>query len=228
MTQNATIHRCDDWISLGGLSSQLAYSIAEQARRDSVWEDAVPSIDSLALRFNPALLRPDDAAARAQQYLALAAQEKHKKSQKAKLETLEIPVCYEPPYALDLAYVAQRLAIKSEDVARWHSSQKFSVAMLGFMPGFAYLKNEEDTATEIGRLPQPRQSIAAGSLGCLGIQSCLYSLDGPGGWPIIGRTPLSLFDRIGNNLALLKPGQKIIFRAIDGAAFEKLKTTTTP
>ena len=91
--------------------------------------------------------------------------------------------------------------------------------MLGFMPGFAYLESVEDSPT-IGRLANPRQLVSAGSIGIIGRQSCIYSFDSPGGWPIIGRTPLRLFEPAKKQPALLSAGQTIRFEAISKEAFD--------
>ena len=101
----------------------------------------------------------------------------------------------------------------------WHASQLQRVAMLGFMPGFAYLESEEECHA-IGRLASPRQLVSAGSIGIIGRQSCIYSFDSPGGWPIIGRTPLRLFDPAKNQPALLASGQTVRFQSITKDAFD--------
>jgi len=99
--------------------------------------------------------------------------------------------------------------------------------MLGFMPGFAYLICE-NYVPDIGRLAQPRQKVPAGSVGVIGNQTCLYSFDSPGGWPIIGRIPIKLFDPASDRPALLTAGQPVSFTPIDRKLFEDISAGKTP
>jgi inhibitor of KinA len=93
--------------------------------------------------------------------------------------------------------------------------------MLGFMPGFAYLTSNENIS-DIGRLDSPRQNVAAGSIGMIGVQGCIYPFDSPGGWPIVGRTPLSLFEARRSPPNILQPDQIIRFTRIDRSQFDQI------
>ena len=117
--------------------------------------------------------------------------------------------------------VADKLGIAPIEIPAWHAKLQFKVTMLGFMPGFAYLVCDENVK-DIGRLAQPRQRVAQGSVGIIGDQSCLYSFESPGGWPIIGRTPLALFTACDDSPALLSAGQNIVFSAINRDEFESM------
>ena len=123
----------------------------------------------------------------------------------------------------DRQFVAEHVGIGGDDLPDWLASLHFSVSMLGFMPGFAYLRCSE-SVPEIGRLAQPRQKVIAGSVGIIGDQGCIYSFDSPGGWPIVGRTPLRLYDNADPQPALLSPGQEISFEAVGPKMFQALES----
>ncbi|MEH6661021.1 MAG: allophanate hydrolase subunit 1 [Parasphingorhabdus sp.] len=181
---------------------------------DARWTEIVPGIDSLAVQFDPALISPDEAA----QMLSAQMGNLTSITSTAK-STVAIPVCYDAAFAPDSGYVAKKLGIAVAALPSWHAAQIQRVAMLGFMPGFAYLESMEG-CSDIGRLANPRQSVAAGSIGIIGQQSCIYSVDSPGGWPIIGRTPLQLFDPAKDQPALLSAGDIVRFESISKNAFD--------
>ncbi len=208
------IHACDDWISItlpnweAVLAAQIAFST------DSRWIEIVPGLDSIAVQFDPALVSPDDAVNMVRYQLDPAAP-----LPKDFHNLITIPVCYDEELAPDLDYVAGKLEIAVETLPSWHASRPQRVAMLGFMPGFAYLESME-SCPAIGRLENPRQLVKAGSIGIIGRQSCIYSFDSPGGWPIIGRTPVRLFDPSRNQPTLLSPGDSVRFEPISKDAFD--------
>jgi inhibitor of KinA len=212
--QPPPIHVCDDWISIplpnweSILAAQAAFSVGHH------WTEIVPGLDSIAVQFNPALVSPNDAATMVRDQLDSAVP-----VAAASHTMVTIPVCYEGELAPDREFVANKLGIATEALPAWHASRMQRVAMLGFMPGFAYLESTEPCPA-IGRLANPRQLVKAGSIGIIGRQSCIYSFDSPGGWPIIGRTPLCLFDPSKKQSALLSAGQTVRFECISQDAFE--------
>lgn len=210
------IHVCDDWISCALPDVETSHIASASLRNSPQWLEIVAGLDSLAVQFNPAHLYPEEAAQLFRKQLADL--ENHCS---ATLEKIEIPVCYDAPFAPDRDWVSERLDIPASELPAWHSRLRFTVTMLGFMPGFAYLSCSDKIA-EIGRLDQPRSKVAAGSIGIIGKQSCLYSFESPGGWPIIGRTPIKLFDSAKDHPALLCASQSVSFRAIDRDEFEQL------
>jgi len=126
---------------------------------------------------------------------------------------IEIPVCYEPEFATDINYVAAINKIPVEKVIALHVSKIYRVYMLGFLPGFSYL-GEVDERIATARKPEP-VTVAPGSVGIAGKQTGIYSLSSPGGWQIIGRTPVKLFDAYADNPVLLRPGDKVRFFSIN-------------
>lgn len=133
---------------------------------------------------------------------------------------LEVPVCYEPDYGLDLAAVAQHCRLSPNEIRRCHTRPEYRVRCVGFSPGFPYL-SKLPTVLAMPRRASPRSEVPAGSVGIGGAQTGIYPLPSPGGWNIIGRTPLRLFDVTREPAALLQAGDHVRFFAIDRAEFER-------
>lgn len=127
---------------------------------------------------------------------------------------MELPVCYDEEFGPDLDYVARYHSMTREEVISLHSSQDYLVYMLGFIAGFPYLGGmDERLATP--RLETPRLCIEGGSVGIAGKQTGIYPVSSPGGWRLIGRTPLKLYDPTREKIALLDAGCYIHFRPIE-------------
>lgn len=132
---------------------------------------------------------------------------------------LKIPVCYASQYGWDLQEVAAQNGLSSEEIIRIHTSTTYRVYMIGFLPGFAYMgRVDERLATP--RRSSPREKVAAGSVGIAGLQTGIYPLDSPGGWQIIGRTPVVVFDRNAAVPAMLSPNDEITFYPITEHEFD--------
>jgi antagonist of KipI len=131
---------------------------------------------------------------------------------------IEIPVCYDPEFALDIGDVAQRANISPSEVIRLHGAGEYRVACIGFVPGFPFLAGlPKQLSTP--RRATPRKKISAGSVGIGGGQTGIYPLRSPGGWNLIGRTPFRLFDPEKNPPTLLRAGDRVHFRAITREKF---------
>ena len=122
-------------------------------------------------------------------------------------DTVEVPVRYDGE---DLPEVARLTGLSAEEVVRHHTAPEYTVAFLGFSPGFPYLVGL-DPALEVPRRDTPRTSIPAGSVGLAGNQTGIYPTASPGGWQLIGRTELKLFDPGRDPPALLAPGARLRF-----------------
>lgn len=140
---------------------------------------------------------------------------------------LEIPVLYGGEHGPDLDAVAAHAGITPGEVIARHSAADYSVAMLGFAPGFPYLLGL-DSVLAMPRLATPRTRVAAGSVGIGGAQAGIYPQAGPGGWRIIGRTPLHLFDARRDPPSLLHPGQRLRFVPVDALHFQQLLAGHAP
>ncbi len=134
-----------------------------------------------------------------------------------------IPVCYGHSYGPDLDEVAAMHKLSTDEVINIHSAATYTVYMIGFVPGFAYLGGM-DKALASPRKATPRAAVPAGSVGIAGEQTGVYPLQTPGGWQIIGRTPLSMFDVTRNQPSLLKAGDLVKFEAITESEFKHYQT----
>jgi inhibitor of KinA len=134
---------------------------------------------------------------------------------------VEIPVCYGGENGPDLDAVAKHTGLSCDDVIARHAAAEYHVAMLGFAPGFPYLLGL-DPALQAPRRADPRTRVPAGSVAIGGAQTGIYPRELPGGWHLIGRTPRVLFDPAREPPALLAPGNRVRFRAIDADEFARL------
>ncbi|WP_409250975.1 5-oxoprolinase subunit PxpB [Bacillus sp. SCS-153A] len=138
-------------------------------------------------------------------------------------EVITIPVLYGDEAGPDLSLVAEHNNLTEEKVIELHSEPVYSVAFLGFSPGFPFLKGM-DSSIAVPRRKTPRVRIDAGSVGIAGYQTGVYPISSPGGWQIIGKTPLKLFDPDNRNQpALLSQGDKVRFSSITKAEYERLE-----
>jgi KipI family sensor histidine kinase inhibitor len=135
-------------------------------------------------------------------------------------DLVEIPVCYGGDFGPDLADIARHAKLDVAEAIARHAAREYRVAMLGFAPGFPYLLGL-DPALHAPRRANPRTRVPAGSVAIGGAQTGIYPRELPGGWQIIGRTPLALFDAGRESPALLAPGQRVRFRAIDTDEFAR-------
>ena len=151
-------------------------------------------------------------------------EEQHKGGGEASV--VDIPVCYGGVFGPDLPFVAAHTGLTETAVIDIHRSAIYQVHMIGFMPGFAYLGGMSDRIAS-PRLATPRPHVPPGSVGIAGTQTGVYPLVSPGGWQLIGRTPLRLFDANRPSPSLLAAGQQVRFYPIDADMFENL-TNDTP
>lgn len=136
---------------------------------------------------------------------------------------IHIPVCYGGDFGPDLRTVAQHAHLSCDEVIRIHSSRDYLIDMLGFLPGFAYLGGL-DERLHTPRLATPRTRIEAGSVGIGGTQTGVYPLPSPGGWQIIGRTPLRPYDPAREKPILYEAGEYLRFEPISAAEYAMIET----
>ncbi|WP_208456899.1 5-oxoprolinase subunit PxpB [Lysobacter solisilvae (ex Woo and Kim 2020)] len=185
-----------------------------RARRPAWLLDLVPAYASVGVFFDPAQIGMEAVTAwlRAQ----LAASSSAAPAATSAPRTVEIPVVYGGEAGPDLDSAAAELGITAQELVQRHAAGEYVVAMIGFAPGFPYLLGL-DPALALPRLATPRTSVPAGSVGIGGAQTGLYPRESPGGWRLLGRTPLALFDPAREPPALLAPGDRVRFLAVDAA-----------
>lgn len=194
-----------------------AHALAARLRAEApAWlRDLVPAYDSLGAFFDPAVVSPDDVRA------WLLAHRDDAPPTAATARIVEIPVLYGGECGIDLDAAAAELGLTSEALVERHAAPLYTVAMIGFAPGFPYLAGL-DPALALPRRATPRSRVPAGSVGIGGAQTGIYPRESPGGWHLLGRTPLRLFDPARASPSLLAPGDRVRFVAIDAAAFAAL------
>jgi inhibitor of KinA len=136
-----------------------------------------------------------------------------------KRRRVEIPVCYDEEFALDLERVANHTSLTPDAIVALHSSAQYIVACIGFMPGFPFLAGLPQQL-RVPRLETPRTKVSAGSVAIANAQAGVYPLESPGGWNVLGRTPLHLFRVNQSPPTLLQPGDCVQFRRISRAEFD--------
>lgn len=130
-----------------------------------------------------------------------------------------IPVCYEPAYASDIITLSKILSTSQEDIVLHHSKKSYQVFMNGFIPGFAYM-GTLDPILHLPRKQTPTLRVPAGSVAIAASQTGIYPLEVSGGWHIIGRTPIKMFDKKRTPPCLLQPGQTVSFKPITSSEFQ--------
>jgi inhibitor of KinA len=193
--------------------------------------ELAPAYTSVAIFFDPVAVlkskskanRPsDELAKRIQDAITPASRRYRRRVAGSASRSIEIPVCYDAEFGFDLSCIAEHTKLSEREIIDLHSRGQYRVACIGFVPGFTFLTGlPKNLATP--RRNVPRTEIPAGSVGIGGGQTGIYPLRSPGGWNLIGRTPLKLFDPSKNPPALLHPGDRVRFRAITREEFESLK-----
>lgn len=187
----------------------------------------VPAYTTLSVFFDPAEviknldLRGFDAFEKVSDYIRQLKNEPCPE-EISTIKTVTIPVCYGGPFGLDLEEIAILHNLSVKEAITLHSAAVYEVYMMGFVPGFAYLGGMSDLL-ETPRKASPRKFIPAGSVGIAGKQTGIYPLKTPGGWQIIGQTPLTLFDAERPQPALLKSGDRVVFKPIGQNEFEQYR-----
>jgi inhibitor of KinA len=209
------------------LDAVLAASRFLQAATISGVIELEPAYTTIGVFFDPTRVEsatPDDSpfdvlAARIQSILNASA---FKNESERATQVIEVPVCYDCEFAPDLGDVAFHSGLSQDEVVHRHWSASYRVSCVGFTPGFPYLSGlPAELATP--RRATPRTEIPAGAVAIGGTQTGIYPRRSPGGWNVIGRTPLSLFDVERQPPALFRAGDEIRFRPISREEFEQFE-----
>jgi inhibitor of KinA len=189
---------------------------ALKAKRDHRILNLNPGYTSLLINFDPLAVTHEEVAGLVKWF-----ELDDKRSSEPSSAIVEIPVCYEAEFGPDLPDVASHANLSIDEVIRLHSSATYLVCFLGFTAGFAYLGGMPQ-ALQMARLPTPRRAVAAGSVGIAGGQTGIYPTETPGGWRLIGRTPVLMFDPERAQPTRVLPGDQLRFSPVDRRDFERL------
>lgn len=135
---------------------------------------------------------------------------------------VNVPVCYDPSLAPDLIELTETHGISLDELVRLHTERAYRVYMIGFLPGFAYMGSVNERIIT-PRKNTPRKLVPAGSVGIAGEQTGIYPFDSPGGWQLIGQTPLKIFDATQKEPCYFQPGDEVRFAPISLDEFQKMK-----
>ena len=144
-------------------------------------------------------------------------------STSVKSRLVKIPVCYDLSLAPDLLSLAEQHLLTTEQVIQLHTGKTYRVFMIGFLPGFAYM-GTVDEKINTPRKSKPRTLVPAGSVGIAGEQTGIYPFNSPGGWQLIGQTPVQMFGASKETPCYLQPGDEVQFYAITLTEFKNLQT----
>lgn len=203
-------------LEVNSVVQRLALAIL---KRKLAWiRDVVPALGGVALHFEldhaelPPV-PPEAALALVNEILKDGLPSKEERG-----GTVELPVCYEPEFALDLDEVGKKAGLGPEEIVHRHAAGEYRVLMMGFAPGHAYMGGL-DPKLAIPRRASPRAVVPAGSVAIANEQTVVYPYAISGGWNVIGRTPMVLFDATRQRPSLLWPGDRVRFRPITREQF---------
>ncbi|WP_027624205.1 5-oxoprolinase subunit PxpB [Clostridium lundense] len=178
--------------------------------------EIIPTYRSISIQYNPLIISIEE--------LIDKLKEIHSNIDKVQLpptKVIQIPTVYGGEYGPDIEFIAQHNNISVEEVIKLHTSVDYLIYMLGFTPGFTYLGGLPKEI-ETPRLKTPRTKIPAGSTGIAGKQTGIYPIQSPGGWQLIGRTPLKLYDPKRNPPIILNAGDYLRFVPIDEREYKEV------
>ena len=187
--------------------------------------ESVPTYTSLTIYFNPAVVMQSvmPGSTSSEKVITYLERYEWRGFLKTSTEkTIHIPVCYDESFGIDLSDLSKELGLTPIELIQLHSQKIYTVYMVGFTPGFPYM-GTLDSGLTCKRKQTPRKEVAAGSVGIAGKQTGVYPSATPGGWQIIGRTPLDFFSTDNNPPALLQAGDKVKFNSISLHEFNQLK-----
>lgn len=202
--------------TIGAGTADALRSVAERIRSAGLPGvlDIVPGYVSLFIAFDPLRWTHDELKG------TIASLPKTQKAS-GERRLVRLPVCYGGEFGPDLWDVAESGGMSQEEAVSLHAEREYDVYFLGFTPGFAFM-GEVDERIALGRLPSPRTAVPSGSVGIAGRQTGVYPVESPGGWRIVGRTPVRMYRPGDPDPILLRPGDRVRFAPISAEEFQEI------
>jgi inhibitor of KinA len=207
-------------LEVNAFVQQLAATV--QARAKPWMRDVVPALGGIALHYDPDHPDVHGDALEAAAILVQECMKEEAVAEEAPARTVEVPVCYEREFAPDIEEVARQVKLDPAEVARLHAAGAYRVLMIGFAPGHAYMSGL-DAKLAVPRRATPRALVAPGAVAVANEQTVIYPYAISGGWSVIGRTPVAVFDAAREAPSLFAPGDRVRFRPISADEFMALK-----
>lgn len=215
MESKYVLTRCgDDLLSVTVDTPAEAQAVAAQIRNSGSWVEVVPGIASVLVCFDAAVQDGEEAQRVLEQILAGDIP-----ALPTSGDLIEIPVVYGGPDGPDFEFVCKATDLSAEELVALHTGGEYTVDMIGFTPGFAFVGGLDDRL-RIPRREEPRLRVAAGSVGIADGRTGLYAMSSPGGWNIIGQTPARLFNPDAENPFVLRAGMRVRFKAVDAGELD--------
>ena len=203
-------------LEVNSVAQRLAAAIV--ARAVPGIRDVVPALGGVAIHFDPSY---EGDVLKSAAELVEACMKKGLPDADDLGREVEVPVCYDADFALDMAEVAQKTGLAAKDIIHRHAAGAYRVLMVGFVPGHPYM-GELDAKLAVPRRAAPRSVVPAGSVAIANRQTVVYPYAIAGGWNIIGRTPLVAFDAARGEPSLFAAGDRVRFRAISRKQFDAM------
>ena len=196
-------------------NSSFFLALSAFLREESHWIEVVAAEESIAVKYDDIKISTTKA-----KDLILSTIKSFSYKEEFKTEILlHVPVYYSDEFGLDIEKIIKTQSVTNEELINLHSNIEYEVKMIGFNPGFAYLGDLHEKL-RIRRLSKPRINLLPGSVGIAENRTGIYPFGGPGGWSIIGRTPMKLFDNNNENPFVINPGMRVKFDPINKKEFE--------
>ena len=204
----------DDLVAVELADTRACQALADHLRESGDWIECVAGIASCVAQFDSATVSLDQAKER----LASAIFQVRVADDEESV-LIEIPVCYGGVCGADLGDICEQLDLSPKEFVELHAGREYRIDMLGFTPGFAFIGGL-DAALNVPRRREPRVRVESGSIGIAGGRTGIYTLSGPGGWPLVGRTPAKLFDARADDPFQLHAGMRVRFVPISHEEFD--------
>jgi inhibitor of KinA len=206
--------------------NQDVHRLYLQLKQNPFWKDVIPAYNTVTVIYDLVEIRKKQPSA-----LSFARGEVERAIQQASKATappnprlVRVPVCYDQLFGLDIHRFETEKNMSPEKLIEQHTAKIYRVFMIGFLPGFPYM-GIVDPQIALPRLQKPRTRVPAGSVGIAGEQTGIYPVDSPGGWNIIGRTPLQLFNAEKESTVFFQPGDRVKFYPITKSEFENFDSS---